>query len=120
MTSQWNTRAFTSKDGSGKDFSELLKDEFGVILMQGKNSFGDRIYCYVKVALPDVRRLQDAIKSGANFNPSDYGTVIAAGKGEPTDEVKAEISSMYKILDNPRPFASPAAPPPEPKAWDEY
>jgi hypothetical protein len=117
MTTQWNTRAFNAKDGD--KFADILKDEHVVLLMQGKNMFGDRIYSYLKVALPDIRRLQETIRAGQNFNPSDFGTVVAAGKGDPTDEVKAEIAASYKLLDNPRQFAAPPAPKEE-KPWDEY
>ncbi|MBV8939578.1 MAG: hypothetical protein JO089_07035 [Alphaproteobacteria bacterium] len=95
-------------------------DEFVVILMQGKNTFGDRIFSYLKITLRDLKRMQAAVQAGQPFSPSDFGTVLAAGKGEPTPEQRAEISSMYKILDNKSESAAAAAPPPAPKAWDEY
>lgn len=119
---KWNSKALTRKDAAN-DFSHLFKDEFAVMLLQGKNTFGDMIYSYVKVALPDIKRLYAAMQSGANFNPSDFGTVVAAGKGEPTAEIRAEISSTYHMLQpiNPATFpGSQAIPAEEKKAWDEY
>lgn len=117
MTSQWNSKAF------GKNVDKLqsgLLDETGVILMQGKNPFGDRIYAYLKLSVKDFMRMQEAVKKGEPFNPSDFGSVVAAGKGDPTDEVKAEIASMYRILDSGGGSTAAAAPPPTEKAWDEY
>lgn len=107
--------------GKGKvDFGDLLKDEFSVILLQGKNTFGDMVYCYVKVNLPNVEKLQAALTGGKNFNPSDFGEVIAAGKGTPPDSIRAEIASTYSMMEQPRIMNPGALPPTEKKAWDEY
>lgn len=126
MSAKWSSQVL-GKQGAAA-FGDLLKDEYAVVLLQGKNVFGDMIYCYVKVALPDIDRLQGALKSDASFNASDFGTVVAAGKGDPPDEVRAEIAVTYKVLDKPLPVRPPAAqgapenPPPdaEKKKWDEY
>lgn len=115
--SQWNNKSL------GKNL-ELLQnggmDDPVVILMQGKNPFGDRIYAYLKLTLKELMKLKSAMDSGQTFNPSDYGSVVAAGKGEPTEEVKAEITSLYKLLDLKPAYSGPASAPPQPKAWDEY
>lgn len=118
MTSQWNSKNI------GKSL-ELLQsgvlDDPVVILMQGKNTFGDRIYAYLKLTVKDLTKLKAAMDAGTPFNPSDLGTVVAAGSGEPTDEVKAEIASLYKILNVQPTFDSQSASTPStPKAWDEY
>jgi hypothetical protein len=122
MATQWSTKIL-GKDGAG--FGELFKDEYAVILMQGKNVFGDIIYCYVKVGLAELKRLQAELgTNNGQFNPSDYGTIIASGKGDPPEEVRAEIAVTYKMLDQPKPvkpvLASSAHIPQEKKGWDEY
>lgn len=119
MATKWNGGGLANNGPT--DFASLLKDEAAVVLLRGKNNFGDLIYCYLKVALQDVDRLQAALKSDASFTASDFGTVVAAGKGEPTPEVKAEIAASYKVLDQAKPFRPPhAVSEAEKKAWDEY
>jgi len=109
-------------DASGQpDFSDLFKKEFAVILLRGKNTFGKLIYRYVKVSIPNLTKLQDSLKNGINFNASDFGEVVAAGTGEPSDEVRAEIASQYPMAEQKAPaVAAAAAEPLEKKAWDEY
>lgn len=119
MAAKWSTKDIAKN--VVPDFGELLKDEFAVVLLQGKNTFGDMIYCYLKVALRDVRRLQAALQTPTSFTASDYGSVVAAGKGEPTAEVKAEIASTYKVLKQVQSMRPPSeVSPDEKKAWDEY
>lgn len=118
MTAQWSTKGLgnATPPGGGD-----LMNEHVVILMQGKNTFGDRIYSYLKITLGDLKRMQAAVQQGNPFNPSDFGSVVAAGKGEPPEEVKAEIAGMYKVLDNKSDSGSAApAPPAQQKSWDEY
>ena len=118
MSAKWSSQVLGK---TAVNFGELLKDEFVVILLQGKNVFGDMIYCYVKATYLNVEKLQAALKAGQNFNPSDFGEVLAAGKGFPTDEVKAEIGQLYPMLETPRMVHEPAAGGNfEKKAWDEY
>ena len=105
------------KPGGGKNLAE----EFVVLLLYGKNSFGDKIYSYLKITLPNLQNLKSAIRAGQGFNPSDFGEVIAAGKGEPSPEIRAEIAAQYQVLDS-QPPSQPAPPeiPTEKKKWDEY
>jgi hypothetical protein len=118
MSAKWSSQVLGK---NAVNFGELLKDEYVVILLQGKNVFGDMIYCYVKATYLNVEKLQTALKAGQNFNPSDFGEVIAAGKGFPTDEVRAEVGQLYPLLDTPRMVHQPAGEiPSEKKAWDEY
>ncbi len=121
MSTKWSTQVI-GKTGT-PNFGELLKDEYTVILLRGKNTFGDMIYCYVKLTFPDLHRLEEALKYEDSFNPSDFGTVVAAGRGEPTDEVKMEVAATYPVLGKapaPAPKPAAAAIPEEKKAWDEY
>jgi hypothetical protein len=117
MTTQWSSQTINKN-------LELLQsgvlDETVVILLQGKNTFGDRIYSYVKLTVKDLMRLKEAMGGSSPFNPTDFGSVVAAGKGDPTDEVKAEIAALYKLLDLKTVPVNSSAPPPAPKAWDEY
>lgn len=119
MATQWNTRPF----GNGQSpptYDESLGDAV-VLLLRGKNTFGDRIYSYLKISSADLRRMQEALAQGQTFNPSDFGTVVAAGQGEPPAEVKQEIESTYKVLTSgAQQAAEPAAPPPAAKGWDEF
>ena len=112
------------------DFSEFFKEDYGVLLLRGKNNFGNLIYSYVKVAFSNIERLQLSLKNRLPFNPSDFGEVIAAGTGEPTPEVQAEIAAQYPMIDQ-KPsgesgatsssaVGASAAPPIVKKAWDEY
>lgn len=121
MTTQWNTRGMNPA-GPQPGMDPSILEEFVVILMQGKNSFGDRIFSYLKVTVKDLKRMQTAAISGQPFNPSDFGTVVAAGKGEPTPEIRTEVESTYKVLSSGRtqPAEEPQAPAPAPKAWDEF
>jgi hypothetical protein len=122
MSTKWSTQVL-GQSGSSTGFGELLKDEYAIIFLQGKNTFDDIVYCYVKVMLPDIDRMHAILDSGAGFNPSDFGTVVAAGKGEPTMEVKGELSMLYPMLSQPKSMNLPNMPisaPLEKRAWDEY
>lgn len=79
-------------------FDELFKNEFAVILLQGKNSLGELIYSYVRVTLPNIKKLYSALNSGEDFSPSDFGTIIAKGKGDPPDELRAEMATTDNTL----------------------
>lgn len=120
MTTQWSTRGIDSANQPpGIDPSVL--EESVVLLMQGKNTFGDRIYSYLKLTLKDMARMQEASQSGQPFSPSDFGTVVAAGQGEPTAEIRQEVEATYKVLGGPsQQAAAPASAPTETKSWDEF
>ncbi|MDX2074051.1 MAG: hypothetical protein SFX19_06780 [Alphaproteobacteria bacterium] len=122
MTTKWAN----NPAGEKPDFSELFKEQYAVVLMRGKNSFGDHIYSYIKITFANFKRMYEEMEAKKQFTPSDYGEVVAAGTGEPTDEVKAEIAAQYPMLDQ-KPASSSssgsggsAAAPVAKKAWDEY
>ncbi len=119
MSTQWNTRSLSDKAG-GVIINASLGVDTVVILMRGKNPFGDRIYSYLKLTLADLKRMQAAVAQAAPFNPSDFGTVVAAGRGDPTPEVRAEIEAMYRVVDAAEGGTQAAAVAPAQKAWDEY
>lgn len=90
MFGKWITKP---SNGASKLPAELedLGEELSVILVQGKNAFGDEIYCYLKLPLKNIKPVQDALAGNQGFTPSKFGTVLAAGRGQPTEAVKAEI-----------------------------
>ena len=123
MTTQWTSNVAPPGNGNLLGISkEEMETRTGVLLLYGKNSFGDKIYSYLEITIPNLRRLKEAALKGEPFTPSDFGTVIAAGRGEPTDEVRAEIAALHQVFDGrtvvPKPAAAPI--PAAKKAWDEY
>jgi len=58
-----------------------------------------------------------AMQAGENFKPSDFGTVIAAGIGEPSQEIRDEMREEYNMIDVPPPKSDiPAI---QPKSFDD-
>lgn len=127
MDNNWNNTTNSNQaagSGGTGGFDELFKNEYAVILLQGKNTFGDKIYSYVEVTLPNIKRLYAALHAGVDFSPSDFGSIVASGTGEPSDELRQEMANTYKNLEsiNPTSFPPRAAQPipAEKKAWDEF
>lgn len=83
--------------GDGKS-AEPVDNNFIIMLLYGKNSFGDKVYCYLQVMKNDLLRLRFASKEGQAMNPSDFGTILYAGRDEPSDEIKAEIASLAPVV----------------------
>lgn len=122
MSTKWNTQIIGQSGGS-TDFGDLFKDDYAIVFLQGKNTFGDLVYCYVKVMLPDIKKMHAILEADAGFNPNDFGTVVTAGKGSPTEEVKLELAMQFPMLDKPKPMniaGQPTSTLTEKKAWDEY
>jgi len=97
-----------SASGFGKNLSpDVISEQYLeveiVLLMQGTNSFGDPVYAYLKINGRNLREMFVKMKSNENFKPSDYGTVIAAGRDMPTDEVRAEIAAGHNMIEVPVP-----------------
>jgi hypothetical protein len=113
-----------SASGFGKFVSpELVSDEFldaeVVLLMQGTNLFGDLIYSYLKASGRNLKLMFGKMQKGDNFLPSDFGTVLAAGRGEPTEEVREEMRATYNMVDVPMPKRAPNPAFSQPKFFDE-
>jgi hypothetical protein len=125
MSTKWSTEIL-GKAGGTPDFSELLKDEPRVLLLKGKNTFGDFVYCYLKITAGDIKKLEAAMSGengGGEFNIHDFGTVLAAGRGDPPSDVRAEIAAAYPTLGGSETGAAALAGKPAPlekKSWDEY
>tara|TARA_B100000989_G_C19500040_1_gene453822 strand:- start:516 stop:884 length:369 start_codon:yes stop_codon:yes gene_type:complete len=122
MTTKWVTSAY-SKNSTPVSIDEELLDEKVVILLSGNNLFGDRIFSYLELTLRNLIELRNKMQKGENFMPADFGTVIAAGKGEPSDELRAEMAVTYNMIDVPKPKPNAPGGSPfggnQPKLWDE-
>ena len=116
MNTTWKTSAY-SKNSTPVELDDALLNEKVVILLQGKNVYGDPIFTYLQLTLKSLQQLRDKMRKTEDFMPAEYGTVLAAGKGEPS----AEMAVTHNMIDVPRPKAS--APPtyavPQPKLWDD-
>lgn len=62
-----------------------------MLLIQGRNTFGDEIYTYIRIPMNRIDEVKRHLASGQNFVPSHFGTVVAAGRGKPTPDVTEEI-----------------------------
>lgn len=98
---KWVDASEQSKELSQEE-KEKLGEEDIVVLLGGFNNFGDKIYNYIKMQFKDYDELREQIKAGGRFDVRGYGEVIAAGKGDPTAEVKAEVASQYKMIAFPK------------------
>jgi hypothetical protein len=99
--SDWQTRAF-SNNSTPVELSDEILDQEGVIYLTGKNTFGDDVYSYLKITIRNIQKLKEALARGEHFMPSDFGTVLAAGKGEPDQELRSEMAVTYKLIDVPK------------------
>ena len=113
-------------NGFGQNLSpDLVKDEFldveVVILLQGNNLFGDLVYSYLQLRGQNLKDMFAKMQTGENFKPSDFGTVIAAGRGDPPPEVRAEMAATYNMIDIPTQKTAPLIKPAfvQPKFFDE-
>jgi HEAT repeat protein len=80
-------------------------DEILVILLQGSNMFGTRAYSYIELPGRHLRRMFDAMQSGRNHQPAEYGTVIFTGVGEPPPDVRDIMQKVYNMAEVPMPSA---------------
>lgn len=120
MSTTWKTSAF-SKNSTPVELDEALLNEKVVILLQGKNIYGDQIFTYLQLTLRSLQQLRDKMRAAQDFMPAEYGEVLAAGKGEPSPEMRSEMAVIHHMVDVPRPQSAP--PPsyavPQPKLWDD-
>ena len=81
MSITWKTSAF-SKNSTPLELDEALLNEKVVILLQGKNIYGDNIFTYLQLSLKSLQLLRDKMRKTEDFMPAEYGEVLAAGRGE--------------------------------------
>jgi hypothetical protein len=56
------------------------------------------------------------MQAGENFKPANFGTVITAGVGEPSQEVRDEMKRRYDMIDVPTPSSTTKT---VPRTWVE-
>lgn len=121
MNTTWKTSAF-SINSTPVEVDEAVLNERVVILLQGKNVYGDQIFTYLQLTLRSLQQLRDKMRKKEDFMPAEYGTVLAAGKGEPTQELRSEMAVTHNMIDVPRAKGAPPPPAyavPQPKLWDD-
>ena len=120
MSITWKTSAF-SKNSTPLELDEALLNEKVVILLQGKNIYGDNIFTYLQLTLKSLQLLRDKMRKTEDFMPAEYGEVLSAGKGEPSPEIRSEMAIAYNMIDVPRPRPAVAVnfAVPQPKLWDD-
>ena len=120
MNTTWKTSAF-SKNSTPVELDESLLNEKVVILLQGRNIYGDQIFTYLQLSLRSLQQLRDKMRRKEDFMPAEYGFVLAAGKGEPSPEMRSEMALTHNMINVPRPKVAP--PPsyavPQPKLWED-
>jgi hypothetical protein len=94
--SSWLTRALAFKNTASG--AEVAEEEPVLILIEGRNSFGDKIFCYLKLPYSNYRALREKMFNKEKFNPRDHGEIVAAGLGQPTEEIKNEIKEEYGFV----------------------
>lgn len=99
-----------SKAFSARDIEQTHPDDKGVVLIYGVNIFGDKIYSYVETTVDRLRKVQEMVTQGADFKPSDIGNVLAAGRGEPPEDVREEMYEKYRITHVAPPWNAPKDP----------
>lgn len=96
-SSNWVAKAIGLKAGAEAGASGSQEDDV-VVLVQGKNVFGDKIYCYLKLPHPSLDEFKGKLASRTKFDIRDYGSIVAAGRGEPTLETESEMKNLFGML----------------------
>lgn len=65
-----------------------------VLLVRGENPDGEPIYAYVGVRADKLEEFMEAQNSGM-FYPEEYGVIIEAGEGEPSEEIIRKMEEEY-------------------------
>lgn len=101
ITERWVERAI-GLQGAAQDIVEKSL----VIMLEGKNIFGDRIFSYLDLHLGMLVELKKTMDSGADFSPASFGKVVASGTGSPSTELLEDMSRRYNMVDLPPPGRS--------------
>lgn len=68
----------------------LAKDLFSICLVKGTTPDGQVGYTYVAVPMDKVEAFAIAQAKG-NFTPAEFGSILAAGYGEPPEDVRQRM-----------------------------
>lgn len=116
--SNWSASGFGRYVSPDLVLDEFLDDEV-IVLLQGRNTFGDELFIYLQITGRNLREIFRMMQQGENFKPVDFGSIIVAGRGEPTDELKAEMLNEYNMMDVPKPKPPFKVDTHQPKFFDE-
>lgn len=83
------------------DISPDLIHEKVVIMVQGENVFGTKVYSYVEMSLENMRKMARKVANNENFKPSDYGEVLAEGVGDPPISLRLRMAQEHNLLNVP-------------------
>lgn len=72
----------------------LIEKTVCVLLLRGMSPEGTAIYAYLGVRADRLQAFMEAQQQG-NFQPEDYGVVIASGTGEPDADTQARMERDY-------------------------
>lgn len=95
MPGSWISKALGYIHNDESSEGETAEDL--VVLVQGKNAFNDKIYCYIRIPSQQFDEFKRQLQSVSSFDLREYGTIIAAGRGDPTREVQSEITKEFGI-----------------------
>lgn len=65
-----------------------------VLLVRGESPDGKKIFAYLAIRADKLEAFMEAQKTGT-FYPEDFGIVLEAGEGEPSDEIKSKMTQEY-------------------------
>lgn len=116
---RWTSRSAGNSSLPPVQVDESLLDELVIILLQGRNSFNDPVYAYLELTFRNFRVVKQKLQAGEEFTPSDFGRVIAAGTGVPSEEIRAEMAANYNMMDIPKPITRITAPAPKADIFSE-
>lgn len=73
-----------------------LADAFFITLIYTQGSDGKRYYAYMAIKALDLPKFKE-VEALGSFKLEDYGVILAAGEGEPTDAVKRYMKEEYGV-----------------------
>lgn len=65
-----------------------------VLLVRGETIEAKRVFAYVAVRADMLQEFLEAQRSGV-FYPEEYGIILEAGEGEPSDEIREKMTKEY-------------------------
>jgi hypothetical protein len=72
----------------------IAKKTVCILLVRGEDPESTPIYAYVAVRADRLQQFM-AAQGTDTFYPEDYGVIIEAGEGEPSDEVRRKMETEY-------------------------
>jgi hypothetical protein len=86
------------EDDLSPDEIVLAQKTVCILLVRGENEDGSPIYAYVAVRADRLQEFMAAQNDGT-FYPEDFGVIIEAGEGEPSEDVRHKMRTEYGYND---------------------